>query len=240
MLRNQRGSAAIVILLILLGLILGVANLAALIMSQAEPAKVITDAVSQRLWQPVVDIVRQQYESYPRGTLFLGLAPVVFALIASLFSRKKSTPVGSSADHSDDEAAAEEEAPLDPSSAGALRLLNLLQEEARFVDFISEDISSYDDAQVGAAVRSIHSSCAKALKERLDITRIFDSADGSEIDIKEDFDPTEIKLTGNLSGKPPYKGTLRHGGWRATEVSLPQATEGSDPRILAHAEVEIP
>ncbi len=52
-------------------------------------------------------------------------------------------------------------------SDGALRLLALLQQEGRLIDFLEEDIEPYSDAQVGAAVRAIHAGCRKALHERM-------------------------------------------------------------------------
>src|SRR5215831_3115113 len=45
-------------------------------------------------------------------------------------------------------------APRKPDATpGALQLLALLQREGRLVDFLAEDISGYDDASIGAAVR---------------------------------------------------------------------------------------
>ena len=52
------------------------------------------------------------------------------------------------------------------------------------------------------------------------------------------FDPGSVRLTGNVHGQPPFRGVLQHGGWRASQVSLPK-TAGVDPSILAPAEVEI-
>ena len=42
-------------------------------------------------------------------------------------------------------------------SDGALQMLQLLQRDSRLVDFLMEDISSYTDDQIGAAVRTLHS-----------------------------------------------------------------------------------
>ena len=41
-------------------------------------------------------------------------------------------------------------------------MLALLQRDGRLVDFLEEDVSSYPDGQLGAAVRSIHTSCRQA------------------------------------------------------------------------------
>ncbi|OYV18887.1 MAG: hypothetical protein CG438_948, partial [Methylococcaceae bacterium NSP1-1] len=43
----------------------------------------------------------------------------------------------------------------------ALQLLGLLQKEARFIDFIREDITSYSDADIGVAARVVHEGCNK-------------------------------------------------------------------------------
>ena len=48
-----------------------------------------------------------------------------------------------------------------------------------------------------------------------------------------------MRLIGKVSGEPPFTGTLRHHGWRVTEVKLPTLTDGVDRRVLAPAEVEI-
>src|SRR5579883_854864 len=52
---------------------------------------------------------------------------------------------------------------------GALVLLGVLQREGRLVDFLEEDIDSYADAQVGAAVRDIHRGCRKALADHVKV-----------------------------------------------------------------------
>src|SRR5438132_13537885 len=61
--------------------------------------------------------------------------------------------------------------PLEPEPvrSEALSLLAVLQREARFVDFIKEPISSYTDAQIGAAVRGDHKDCADVLDRFFEI-----------------------------------------------------------------------
>src|SRR5271165_2556408 len=41
----------------------------------------------------------------------------------------------------------------------AVQMLGLLQRDGRLIDFLAEDVAAYPDAQLGAAVRSIHTSC---------------------------------------------------------------------------------
>ena len=39
--------------------------------------------------------------------------------------------------------------------------------------------------------------------------------------------------------EPPYRGVLRHPGWRSTHLTLPVRAVNMDPSILAPAEVEV-
>jgi len=128
------------------------------------------------------------------------------------------------------------QAPVGPD----LRVLAVLQRDGRLVDFLQEDIDAYTDAQVGAAVRDIHRGCRKALRDYLTVTAILPGAEESEVTIAPDFDPASIRLTGNVQGSPPFRGVLKHHGWRVEEVHLP-ALPGArdDSSVLAPAEVEI-
>jgi hypothetical protein len=64
--------------------------------------------------------------------------------------------------------------------------------------------------------------------------------EGSPLTVPTRFDAQRIRLTGNVSGQPPFKGTLKHHGWIATEVRMPSISESIDPRVIAPAEVELP
>jgi len=121
-----------------------------------------------------------------------------------------------------------------------LRVLAVLQRDGRLVDFLLEDIDPYDDSQIGAAVRDIHRGCRKALKDYLTVTPILPGLEESEVTIAPDFDPAAIRLTGNVQGSPPFRGVLKHHGWRVEAVHLP-ALPGArdDSSVLAPAEVEI-
>jgi hypothetical protein len=126
----------------------------------------------------------------------------------------------------------------DPEVDGALRLLALLQQEGRLVDFLEEDIEPYADAQVGAAVRAIHAGCRSALHQRMRIERIYAQDDGTPVEVEAGFDASEVRLTGNVHGSPPFHGVLQHGGWRVADVALPKSG-GVDAAVLAPAEVEV-
>ena len=165
---------------------------------------------------------------------FWGLvgAPVVLALLVALVAGTRRAPAAA------EETAAPGEPPV-PPEYGALRLLALLQEEGRLVDFLSESVLPYSDEQIGAATRDIHDGCAKALRSALDLEPVIAGQEDTEVQIDAGFDPAAIRLTGNVSGEPPFRGVLRHAGWRVKEVRLPER-RGVDPVIVAPAEVEIP
>ena len=122
-----------------------------------------------------------------------------------------------------------------------LRVLAVLQRDGRLVDFLQEDIDEFSDAQIGAAVRDIHRDCRKSLRSYLTVTPVLAGADESEVVVPADFDPATIRLTGNVAGGPPFRGVLKHHGWRVESVHLP-ALPGArdDSAVLAPAEVEIP
>ena len=128
-----------------------------------------------------------------------------------------------------------------PRPSGApLRLLALLQREGRLVDFLLEDIQSYENTQIGAAVRDIHRQCQAALKEHLVLQPLIARPEGETVEIPPGFDPAAIRLTGNVTGQPPFRGTLQHHGWRVTELKLAPPPEGQDEFVLQPAEVELP
>jgi hypothetical protein len=131
------------------------------------------------------------------------------------------------------------EPPKPPSTDAALQLLALFQREGRFVDFLEEDVSSFPDADIGAAARVVHSGCRKALRDHVKLEAVRTEEEGVKVTIPDPVDAAAVKLTGNVQGKGPYTGTLRHKGWRAAEITLPEAVAGHDARILAQAEVEL-
>ena len=134
-------------------------------------------------------------------------------------------------------------APAKPSSESldrAVQVLALLQRDGRLVDFLEEDVSAYADGQLGAAVRTIHTSCRQVLERYLKIEAIIASEEDQPVTVPAGFDPATIKLIGNVTGQPPIRGLLRHRGWRVTEVNLPSLPQGSGRTILAPAEVEVP
>ena len=230
---QSRGRAGLVTAVLLLTVTLSVGNLffhALTVQAVAETGFTLGGpALAERLLAAIQDT----YQRRPDLFLFFAVSPLVVGILLALWiglRREGSAPV-------ETEVAEAEEA--QHPSAGALQLLALLQNEGRLIDFLEEDIAGYDDSQVGAAVRDIHGRCRDALHERMQIERIYEQEDGTSIEVASGFDPSLVRLTGNVHGDPPFRGTLQHAGWRATEVRLPK-TSDVDPTVLAPAEVEIP
>jgi len=120
-----------------------------------------------------------------------------------------------------------------------LHLLSVLQREGRLLDFFGEDLSLYEDDQIGAAVRSVHEDCKAAMDKYIAPVPVLDREEGEEIEIEPGFDPNALKLTGNVAGEPPFKGILRHRGWKARRKELPRLADVLDSGIIVPAEVEI-
>ena len=133
-------------------------------------------------------------------------------------------------------------AALEPPGAEGpdLRILALLQRDGRLIDFLREAIDPYSDDQIGAAVRDIHRGCRKALDEYLTIEPVMPGEEGASVSVDREFDPASVRLLGNVSGEPPYRGTLKHHGWRVAAARVPAVPNARDgAAILAPAEVEL-
>jgi hypothetical protein len=122
---------------------------------------------------------------------------------------------------------------------GAVYALLLLQREGRLIDFLQEQLDGFEDEQIGAAVRQIHKDCRRVLAESFDVQPVLTAAEGDPIAVPEPVDATTVKLTGNVPERPPFKGTLRHQGWRAAHLRLPERTGKIDATIIQPAEIEL-
>ncbi len=120
-----------------------------------------------------------------------------------------------------------------------LRLLSLLQEEGRIIDFFQEDISNFTDEQVGKAIRNMHASCKKRIEELITIRPILEEKEGEIVTIPEGFNGQEIKILGKSTQKAPFTGTLKHKGWKAHKHSLPKALGELQDEVIQAAEVEV-
>jgi len=128
-----------------------------------------------------------------------------------------------------------------PVRSEAITLLAAMQREARFVDFVQEDLSGYTDAQIGAAVRDMHRQCGKLLERLFALRPLCSQSEGEMIEVPAGFDPARFHLSGRVDGSPPFRGRVVHPGWEATRCELPVWTGGaSAARVVAPIEVEIP
>jgi hypothetical protein len=126
-----------------------------------------------------------------------------------------------------------------PSPTPALQLLAALQREGRLVDFLEQDIATFSDGDVGAVARVVHEGCRRALRQNMTLVAVRAEDEDAQVEIAAGFNPSEIKLTGNVKGAAPYRGVLRHCGWRVTEVTLPTPLKGYDAEVIAPAEIEL-
>lgn len=129
--------------------------------------------------------------------------------------------------------------PQPAPNTAALQLLAILQREGRLIDFLQEDLSLYEDDQIGAAVRSVHAGCKQGLDAHIKLEPVVSDDEGSTITVPVGFDAHAIRLTGHVAGEPPFQGVVRHRGWRAAKVDLPQITNQANAQVVAAAEVEV-
>ncbi len=131
-------------------------------------------------------------------------------------------------------------APPTPACSEALILLATLQREARFVDFIQEPLGNYSDAQIGAAARDVHRDCGTVLKRLFALQPVLSEEEGAEVEVPVGFDAGRYRLSGNVTGEPPFRGQMVHHGWQATVCELP-AWSGTvaAARVVAPVEVEL-
>jgi hypothetical protein len=129
-------------------------------------------------------------------------------------------------------------APAMRTSDGALQMLSILQRDSRLVDFLQEDIASYSDDQIGAAVRELHDQCRDSIARYVTLAPVIDGVEGTYAK-SPGSDASLVKFVGNVPAQPPAGGTLRHKGWRAVKVELPALPAKQDATVIAPAEIEI-
>jgi hypothetical protein len=177
-----------------------------------------------------------------QGRTFLIVATIVAGVIlagtlsAVVFSLVKA-PAEKAREIKEREVKAEVKPPLFEEKV--VQILSILQRKGRLIDFLREDISGYEDSQIGAAVRNIHKGCREAMAEHIVLEPVRKEAEGTEVSVGEGFDPSAIRLTGNVIGSPPFRGVLRHGGWRAVKTEMPRIPKSQDRSIIEPAEIEL-
>jgi hypothetical protein len=78
------------------------------------------------------------------------------------------------------------------------------------------------------------------LQQFFELEQAVKGEEGSPMQVPAGFNAERIRLTGNVTGQPPFKGTLKHHGWVAAAVRMPAISGSVDPRVIAPAEVELP
>jgi hypothetical protein len=132
------------------------------------------------------------------------------------------------------------EPPKPPKPSGAaLRMLAILQSEARLVDFLLEDIQAASDQQIGQAVREVHKKAQAALKQHAVFETVLTGSEGDSTTVPRGFDPSAIRVVGNVTGEPPFTGQIQHPGWRVKELKVSPLPESADEFVLQPAEVQI-
>ena len=128
----------------------------------------------------------------------------------------------------------------DTSLDRAVQVLALLQREGRLIDFIRENLDGYSDAQIGAAARDVHEGCRRVLERYVTLEVILSGREGEPVTVgrEQPMDPASFHIVGNVTGEPPFRGTLRHPGWRAVRLDLPPVAAASRT-IVAPAEIEV-
>lgn len=134
----------------------------------------------------------------------------------------------------------EKEIPPKKQRNDAVQILTILQRDGRLVDFLKEPLDSYSDAQIGAAVRDIHRDCVSVLDRVFGIEPLIENEEGTMLTVMPGFDPEQYRLTGNVTGNPPFKGAVKHHGWRITKQELPVWSGKDDSvNVIAPAEIEL-
>ncbi len=129
-------------------------------------------------------------------------------------------------------------APLTSARSDAVTLLETLQREARFVDFLMEPLDAATDAQVGAVARDIHRDCGKTLERLFAIEPATSQEEGETIEIPTGYDPGLYRVTGQTTSGT-IRGTIVHPGWMVSRAELPKWNgRPTSEKIVAPIEVE--
>ena len=166
---------------------------------------------------------------------FVGMGFVLSLLVIGVLRRTVKSIKG------EEEESTEEiiEEKVDTKLVNVSQAVALFQKKGRLIDFLQEDISIYDDNQIGSAVTNIHKGCQEALREHIVLEPVINEQDEARVTIPDGFDPSAIRLIGNVVGNPPFTGILKHCGWRVVSVSMPLTSKEQDITVIEPAEVEI-
>lgn len=127
-----------------------------------------------------------------------------------------------------------------PQRSDAISLLAALQRESRLLDIVQESLDDYTDEQVGGAARDVLRDAGKVIDRIFAIRPLTEAEEGSELETPKDVDPGRYRLTGNVSGEGPFRGSVAHHGWEASQCEIP-SWSGSEAsaNVIAPLELEI-
>jgi hypothetical protein len=177
-----------------------------------------------------------QFHSYfSRASLAVALALLVVMLVKPGKAPEPERPKAEAAKPMPFPAASNQ------AEAEIASFLATLQERGRLIDFLMDDITTYDDAQVGAAARVVHDGCKAVLQEHFRIRPVREESEGASVTIAMGYPADEYRLIGKISGAAPFSGTLVHRGWKTESVKLPRIVRVNADRLptIAPAEVEL-
>ena len=123
----------------------------------------------------------------------------------------------------------------------AIELLAALQRDARFVDFIKEDLTAYGDAEIGAVARNVHDACAATLERLFEIRHVSEVAEGDKIALPAETVRNEARYrVSQVVRDEKVVGTVVHAGWIAKKESVPQWRGApEDALVLAPVEIDV-
>ena len=106
-----------------------------------------------------------------------------------------------------------------------------------------DDITSYNNEQVGAAARVVHQGCSKVMGEFFTIAPLHEGPEGDVLELKPGYNPAEYRPAGKLAEGAQIRRKIVHRGWKATEVKLPRLAESAAASdkglVISPAEVEV-
>ncbi len=139
--------------------------------------------------------------------------------------------------------AAESPKPIPPEipvRSDAISLIAALQREARLLDIVTESLDGYSDAQIGAAAKEVLRDTGAVIDRMFGLQPLTTVEDGAHFETPDKFDAAMYRLTGNVSGEAPFRGTVNHHGWQATKCDVPQWNgEKESALVIAPIELEI-
>ena len=106
------------------------------------------------------------------------------------------------------EAGAEVKPLTPPKPSGRRRMLALLQADSRLVDFLLEDLSGAKAEDIGNAVIKVQKDAQTALKRYAVVETVLGGTEGDTVTLPKGFDPSAVRVVGNVTGEPPFTGQI--------------------------------